>query len=145
MEPVTAMLLLGGANMLMGKMKADQAAKQREQEGNIRAAEIESAPFTGRGPSTQVATPSLNPWAEMAGGAINAMGQTAALQQAGLFKAGATPSQNTTEIDAGMPITKEEKMGMNYSSPNFYGRQRDLNQWQRMSNMANTKTGLDIF
>lgn len=97
MEPVTAMLLLGGANMLMGKMKADQAAKQREQEGNIRAAEIESAPFTGRGPSTQVATPSLNPWAEMAGGTVNALGQTAALKQAGLFGDTPTPTPGGTD------------------------------------------------
>lgn len=104
MEPVTAMLLLGGANMLMGKMKADQAAKQREQEGNIRAAEIESAPFTGRGPSTQVTTQTLNPWAEMAGGAVNTLGQTAALKQAGLFNASETPTPPTGGLDANMEV-----------------------------------------
>lgn len=90
-EPIsatTALLLMGGLNAGMGAMKAAQAARQREQEAKIRAAEIEASPWTGRGPSTQVATPSLNPWAEMAGGAVNALGQTAALKQAGLFDSG---------------------------------------------------------
>jgi hypothetical protein len=88
MEPVTAMFLLGGLNAGMGAMKAAQAAKQRQQEANIRAAEIEASPWTGKGPSTQISTANLNPWAEMAGGAINAAGQVAALQNAGLFKSG---------------------------------------------------------
>jgi hypothetical protein len=88
MEPVTAMLLLGGSNMAMGAMKAQQAAKQRQQEANIRAAEIEASPWTGKGPSTQVTTQTLNPWAEMAGGAVNTLGQAAALKSAGLFDSG---------------------------------------------------------
>ena len=87
-EPIsatTAMLIMGGLNAGMGAMKAAQAARQREQEAKIRAAEIEASPWTGRGPSTQVSTPSLNPWAEMAGGAVNTLGQAAALKSAGLF------------------------------------------------------------
>lgn len=97
-EPIsatTAMLLLGGANVGMAALKAQQAARQREMEAKIRAAEIEASPWTGRAPSTQISTPSLNPWAEMAGGAINTLGQTAALQQAGLFKAGDVAGSNT--------------------------------------------------
>lgn len=82
MEPVTAMLLLGGANIGMGAMKAQQAAKQRQQEANIRAAEIEASPWTGKAPSTQISTGSLNPWAEMAGGAINTVSQMQSLQKA---------------------------------------------------------------
>jgi hypothetical protein len=99
-EPIsatTAMLIMGGLNAGMGAMKAAQAARQREQEAKIRAAEIEASPWTGRGPSTQVSTPSLNPWAEMAGGTVNALGQTAALKQAGLFGDTPTPTPGGTD------------------------------------------------
>lgn len=92
--------LIGGlfaANAGMAALKSAQAAKQREQEAKIRAAEIEASPWTGRGPSTQVSTPSLNPWAEMAGGAINTLGQTAALKQAGLFGDTPTPTPGGTD------------------------------------------------
>lgn len=85
MDPVTGMLILGGLNAGMGAMKAQQAAKQRKMEADLRAAEIEASPWTGKAPSTQVTTQTLNPWAEMAGGAINAAGQAAALQNAGLL------------------------------------------------------------
>lgn len=106
-EPIsatTALLLMGGLNAGMGAMKAAQAARQREQEAKIRAAEIEASPWTGRGPSTQVATPSLNPWAEMAGGAVNALGQAAALKQAGLFNASETTTPPTGGLDANMEV-----------------------------------------
>lgn len=92
--------VLGGlvaANAGMGLMKSAEAKKQREQEMRMRAAEIEASPWTGRGPSTQVSTPSLNPWAEMAGGAINAAGQAAALQNAGLFGDTPTPIPGGTD------------------------------------------------
>lgn len=81
-------LVLGGLNMAMGAMKANQAANQRKAEATMRAAEIEASPWTGKGPSTQVSTPESSVWGEMAGGAVNALGQTAALQNAGLFDAG---------------------------------------------------------
>jgi hypothetical protein len=81
-------LVLGGINMAMGALKADQAARQRKAEQNIRAAEIEASPWTGKGPTTQVSTAAPSVWGEMAGGAVNALGQTAALQNAGLFTAG---------------------------------------------------------
>lgn len=149
-EPIsatTAMLLLGGANVGMAALKAQQAARQREMEAKIRAAEIEASPWTGRAPSTQVATASLNPWAEMAGGAINTLGQTAALQQAGLFKTGDVSGSNVAAAQSpqqGMPITADEKMKMSYAAPDFYGKQKDMNQWQRMVNMSNTRTGIEI-
>lgn len=79
------LIALAGLNVGMGAMKAAQAAKQRQQEANIRAAEIEASPWTGKAPTTQISTQALNPWAEMAGGAINAAGQAAALQNAGLL------------------------------------------------------------
>jgi hypothetical protein len=87
MDPFTGALILGGLNAGMGALKAQQQAKQRQAEASMRAAEIEASPWTGKGPSTQVATAAPSAWAEMAGGAVNALGQTAALQNAGLFKA----------------------------------------------------------
>lgn len=89
MDPVTAMLIMGGLNAGMGAMKAQQAAKQRQTEANLRAAEIEASPWTGKNASTQVQTPSPSVWADMLGGAVSGIGQAQALQQAGLF----TPSQ----------------------------------------------------
>jgi hypothetical protein len=88
MDPFTGALILGGLNAGMGALKAEQAARQRKAEQNIRAAEIEASPWTGKGPTTQVSTAAPSVWGEMAGGAVNALGQTAALQNAGLFKAG---------------------------------------------------------
>lgn len=86
MDPFTGMLILGGLNAGMGAMKANQQAKQRKSEAMMKAAEIEASPWTGRAPTTQVATPEGNAWTEMAGGLVNAAGQTASLQNAGLFK-----------------------------------------------------------
>ena len=90
MDPVTAMLIMGGLNAGMGAMKAQQAAKQRQTEANLRAAEIEASPWTGKNASTQVQTPSPSVWADMLGGAVSGIGQAQALQQAGLF----TPSES---------------------------------------------------
>lgn len=87
MDPFTGALILGGINAGMGALKAGQSARQRKAEANMRAAEIEASPWTGKGPSTQVSTPESSVWGEMAGGAVNALGQAAALQNAGLFKA----------------------------------------------------------
>jgi len=87
MDPFTGALILGGLNAGMGALRANQQAKQRQAEAQMRAAEIEASPWTGRGPSTQVSTAAPSVWGEMAGGAVNALGQAAALQNAGLFKA----------------------------------------------------------
>lgn len=88
MDPFTGALLLGGLNMGMGAIRAGESARQRKQERHARAAEIEASPWTGKGPTTQVSTAAPSVWSEMAGGAVNALGQTAALQNAGLFDAG---------------------------------------------------------
>ena len=95
MDPVTGMLILGTLNAGLAASKAAQARKQRKMEADLRAAEIEASPWTGKAPSTQVATVSPNIWTEMAGAGINTLGQTAALQGAGLFKEGA--AQAATE------------------------------------------------
>ena len=88
MDPVTAMLIMGGLNAGMGAMKAQQAAKQRQSEANLRAAEIEASPWTNKQASTQIQTASPNVWADMLGGAVSGIGQTQALQNAGLFSSG---------------------------------------------------------
>lgn len=94
MDPLS-LAVLGGLNLGMGALKSQQAAKQRKQEAALRAAEIEASPWTGKAPSTQVATATPNVWAEMAGAGINTLGQAAALNQAGLFNAGKAASVPT--------------------------------------------------
>lgn len=79
-------LVLGGLNIGMGAMRANQQAKQRQAEAQMRAAEIEASPWTNRAPSTQVSTDAPSVWAEMAGGGINTLGQLAAIKNAGLFE-----------------------------------------------------------
>ena len=138
MEPVT-MALLFGANMGLGAMRAAQAAKQRQAEANIRAAEIEASPWTGKAPSTQVSTQSLNPWAEMAGGAINAAGQAAALENAGLFKSSSdmgdeaikkmADATKVTGSGEGLSLTKLTPYQQTYNQQNA----SFLNPWQQMS------------
>lgn len=123
-----ALGLLVGANVGMGALKANQAAKQRQQEANIRAAEIEASPWTGRAPSTQVSTQSLNPWAEMAGGGINAIGQAAALEKAGLFT-DQTPTMGGANA---AEYFKQE-------TPDFTAFQRPFSQSNPWSLMAQSK------
>jgi hypothetical protein len=92
MDPVTAMLIMGGLNAGMGAMKAQQAAKQRQSEANLRAAEIEASPWTGKQASTQIQTASPSVWADMLGGAVSGIGQAQALQNAGLFNTPGNPT-----------------------------------------------------
>jgi hypothetical protein len=143
MDPLTGMLIFGGLNAGMGAMKAAEAKKQREQEMRMRAAEIEASPWTGRGPSTQVSTPSLNPWAEMAGGAINAAGQVAALQNAGLFKPEDMSDEaikniaNTTQVTGSggnLSLTRLSPYQQSVSQQ-IYGLQNSsfLNPWEQMT------------
>lgn len=117
MDPVTAMLIMGGLNAGMGAMKAQQAAKQRQTEANLRAAEIEASPWTGKNASTQVQTPSPSVWADMLGGAVSGIGQAQALQQAGLF----TPSESMGQSF----MSPEASSSYNYfqgSSPSMWNR-----------------------
>lgn len=92
MDPLTGILISAGINAAMGAARSAQAAKQRQTEANIRAAEIEASPWTNDAPSTQVSTASPSLWADMLGGAVSGIGQAQALQQAGLFKSEAAPS-----------------------------------------------------
>ncbi|NBV51619.1 hypothetical protein EBR78_10445 [bacterium] len=94
--PFLAWAALAGLNTAMSAAKAQQQARQRKAEADIRAAEIEAAPWTGRGPSTQVATSTPNIWGEMAGAGVNTLGQMAALQGSGLF----SPETTATEAAA---------------------------------------------
>ena len=80
-----AWLALAGVNAALSASKASQAAKQRKMEADLRAAEIEASPWTGKAPSTQISTPTPNIWGELAGAGINTIGQGAALQGSGLF------------------------------------------------------------
>jgi hypothetical protein len=104
MDPFTGALILGGLNAGMGAMKANQAAKQRKMEADLRAAEMEASPWTGKGPSTQISTAAPSVWGEMAGGAVNALGQTAALQNAGLFKAGDVAAPAAGALDPNLTV-----------------------------------------
>lgn len=98
MDPIT-WAVIAGLNVAMASQKASQQARQRKMEADIRAAEIEASPWTGRAPSTQVSTAAPNVWAEMAGAGINTLGQGAALQQAGLF----TGAEKAAEATATSP------------------------------------------
>jgi len=120
MDPVTAMLIMGGLNAGMGAMKAQQAAKQRQSEANLRAAEIEASPWTGKQASTQIQTPSPSVWADMLGGAVSGIGQAQALQNAGLFSSGGG------EMNASF-MSPEASQSYNY----FQG-QGPMTTWNRM-------------
>lgn len=154
MEPVTMALILGGLNAGMAAIKAKQAARQRQQEANVRAAEIEASPWTNKGPSTQVATSAPNAWAEMGGGLINAAGQTAALSQAGLFKAADTASAAkaaadtavkaaTTAVPQSLPPPPEGLGPLNPAmqtaeggAPTLFGRTATASPWTVMPESA---------
>lgn len=87
MDPLLTSGILGALNLGMGALKSSQAAKQRRQEAMMRATEMETSPWSGMKPTTQVSTPMLNPWTEMAGAGLNTISQAAALEKAGLFDA----------------------------------------------------------
>lgn len=117
MDPVTGMLIMAGANAAMGGMKSAQARKQRRMEAEMRAAELEASPWTGKQATTQISTPSPSIWADMLGGAVSGLGQAQALQQAGLF----TPSESVQ-----MPVmSPEASSSYNYfqgSGPSIWNR-----------------------
>jgi hypothetical protein len=125
-------LPLLGANLLLAGMKANQQAKQRQQEANMRAAEIEASPWTGRGPSTQVSTTSPNMWAEMAGGGINALGQAGALEKSGLFSSSETPDTSNLAMQGPQTLPEAQmselnNFKMNEKSPwTLFGKQKTI-------------------
>lgn len=109
--PVLGWVALAGINAALAASKAAQARKQRETEANIRAAEIEASPWTGKAPSTQVSTPTSNIYANLAGAGINTLGQAAALQAAGLFKEGAAAAAEGAADTATGAVTDAATQG----------------------------------
>lgn len=138
MDPLTGALILGGLNVGMGAMKAQQQAKQRQAEAQIRAAEIEASPWTGKAASTQVSTASPNVWAEMAGGAVNTLGQMAAIQNAGLFK---TASNTPVEggLDSNIVIGGQELSPASKQSAGYFSmKDGENNPFSRPMSSRNT-------
>ena len=134
-------LVLGGLNMAMGAARASQAANQRKAEAQMRAAEIEASPWTGKGPTTQISTAAPSVWSEMAGGAVNALGQTAALQNAGLFKASDVAA--TPALDAN--IGEDLGMGMQEAgkkSVEFFNKPLSESTWDRMVPGADSRMAM---
>lgn len=73
---------LAAANLLPAILGSSAQERQRKREAMLRAAEIEASPWTGRGPSTQMATPESNVWANLLGAGTNVLSQGQALQKA---------------------------------------------------------------
>lgn len=107
MDPIT-WAVLAGLNVALAASRASQQEKQRKMEAEIRAAEIEASPWTGKAATTQMTTPSTNVWGELAGAGVNTLGQGAALQKAGLFSAqdvsGQVPSTSATNLDPNLMV-----------------------------------------
>ena len=106
------LIALAGANILGGQMKAAQQAKQRQAEAQMRAAEIEASPWTGRGPSTQVSTGPASAWGELAGSLVNTGQQYASLNNAGLF------GKQGLEKDT-LGMTPEAQDGVDYFNQDY--------------------------
>jgi hypothetical protein len=115
MDPLTLGVLFGG-NMLMGGLKAEQQAKQRRSEAQMRAAEIEASPWTGKEATTQVSTPQASVWADMAGGAMNATTQLQGLKGKGLFDS-ADVSKTAGAAGGGMEDAAAAEMGLGPKNP----------------------------
>jgi|694.fasta_scaffold54258_6 hypothetical protein len=73
---------LAAANLLPAILGSSAQERQRKREAQLRAAEIEASPWTGRGPSTQMQTPESNVWANLLGAGTNVLGQGQAIESA---------------------------------------------------------------
>lgn len=102
--------ILGGLNLGMSGLQSAQAAKQRKQESLMRAAEYETSPWTGRGPSTQVSA-AINPWSQLAGGVVNTLSQAQALEKA----------SNEADAAKQQAAAAKQKMGWNEMLMNKVG------------------------
>lgn len=126
MDPIT-WAIIAGLNVALAASKASQQEKQRKMEAEIRAAEIEASPWTGKAATTQMTTPSTNVWGELAGAGVNTLGQGAALQKAGLFSA-QDVSEQVPSPETAMPQSFQESpeqlAGAGYPNAPFtlYGR-----------------------
>lgn len=116
--PFGAWVALAGLNAAMAASKKAQQDAARQREANLRAAEIEAAPWTGRAPTTQVSTPSSNIWGELAGAGVNTLGQGMALQQSGLFTEGAElpGAELPGGYDGGATLTPSAQAAMDRSA-----------------------------
>lgn len=126
MDPLT-WLALAGVNAALSSSKASQAAKQRKMEADLRAAEIEAAPWTGKAPSTQISTPTPNIWGELAGAGINTLGQGAALQGSGLFSS--SPGADGLESSEFMGPQNPLMQTSTGNAPTLFGRTPSTNLW----------------
>lgn len=138
MDPITGMLIMAGVNAAMGAAKSAQAAKQRQTEANIRAAEIEASPWTNKTASTQISTPSPSLWADMLGGAVSGIGQAQSLQQAGLFKSETDPSSfvaaSSPTLMSSSPSPALTRAAMEESSSYLDPSQSKRSMWFNMFN-----------
>lgn len=73
---------LAAANLIPAILGSSAQERQRKREADLRAAEIEASPWTGRGPSTQMQTPESNVWANLLGAGTNVLGQGQQLEAA---------------------------------------------------------------
>ena len=121
-----AWVAIAGLNAALAVNKAQQQAKQRENEAKMRAAEIEASPWTGHGPTTQVSTAPSSIWGELAGAGVNTLGQGAALQGAGLFNGAEEAGQLASEGGSTIMPTSREALSQNSSF---------LNPWQDKQNI----------
>jgi len=110
-----AWVAIAGLNAAMAAQKSAQQARQRQTEANLRAAEIEASPWTGRAPSTQVSTAQPSFWADLAGAGVNTLGQGAALQQSGLFTEGEAPGAEVASKASEDPYEMMLKKSQNKS------------------------------
>lgn len=73
---------LAALNLLPAVLGSSAQERQRKREAQLRAAEIEASPWTGRGPSTQMQTPESNVWANLLGSGVNVLGQGQSIEKA---------------------------------------------------------------
>jgi hypothetical protein len=108
MDPLTLALL--GGNVVGGLLSSQQQRKQRAQEINMKAAEMENQPYMKKDvQKTQVTTPYQSPWQGLLKGAYGAAGQIQAFQKAGLMSPSSeveAPKKFDAELDQ---LTPEEK------------------------------------
>ncbi len=118
-----AWLALAGVNAAMSAAKASQAGKQRKTEADLRAAEIEASPWTGRAPTSQITTTVPNIWGELLGAGVNTLSQGSALEGAGLFSGGAP----TPEGLGGQNPLMQTSTG---NAPTLFGRTPSVSPWK---------------
>lgn len=107
---------LAAANLLPAILGSSAQERQRKREADLRAAEIEASPWTGRGPSTQMQTPESNVWANLLGAGTNVLGQGQAIESARRNAALQEQQMNWNQMMmnklGGMDLSQEDLMKM---------------------------------